>query len=95
MVDPNVHANLLSSLHSAAAETEDSGRRFQQVLSDELESVIKVLSSCLLHPNGPRSELDDCISHFESALEHMQSAQKNIDLNVARLQTLGTHIPGR
>jgi tetratricopeptide (TPR) repeat protein len=92
-VDPNLHGNLLTALHQSAASAEELGQQFQRVLSDELEGVIKELSSCLLHTDGSRSELDTCISNFESALEHMRAAQQNMDASMTRLQTLGKHIP--
>jgi tetratricopeptide (TPR) repeat protein len=93
-VDPNVHAALLTSLHFAAGESEDHGRHFQKVLSDELEIAIKELSSCLLYSDSPRSELDGCIKRFETALEHMKTTQQNLEQSVARLQQIGTQFPG-
>ena len=39
---------------------------FHQVLADELETAIKELSSCLLYPDGPITELDACVSRFEA-----------------------------
>jgi tetratricopeptide (TPR) repeat protein len=92
LVDPNLHAGLLSSLSQAAGESEEQGRRLQQVLSRELESAIKDLSSCLLYPNGPRSELDACITRFVSALDHLRAAQSNLDLGIGRLRDLGGQI---
>ncbi len=92
-VDPNLHGNLLIALHAAAGESEEFGRRFQQVLGDELEEAIKELSSCLLYTDAPRSELDACVSRFEEALEHMCAAQDNLDLSVSRLQTLNNYFP--
>jgi tetratricopeptide (TPR) repeat protein len=93
--DPNVHGVFLNSLHQAATESEDTGRRFQAVLADELEQAIKELSSCLLYPDGPRSELDACISRFETALEHMRAVRQNLEGSITRLQDIGTHFPTR
>lgn len=92
-VDPNVHASLLAALNGAADQSEESGRQFQKVLSDEMENAIKELSTCLLYPDGPRSELDACIHRFESALEHMRMAQQSLDLSVTRLEESGSHFP--
>ncbi len=93
-VDPNIHAALLTSLHVAAGESEDLGRTFQKVLSDELEIAIKELSSCLLYADSPRSELDACIKRFETALGHMKDTHQNLEHSVARLQQIGTQFPG-
>jgi tetratricopeptide (TPR) repeat protein len=94
MVDPNVHANLLTALHQGAAAAEEQGQQFQRVLSDELEDAIKNLSSCLLHKDGSRSELDECVRRFESAVDHMRAAQESLESSVTRLQSIGAHIPG-
>jgi len=64
-----------------------------QMISNELEDAIKELSSCLLYPNGPISELRDCVKRFEQALEHMQTAQQNMDLGIARIQQLDAQFP--
>jgi tetratricopeptide (TPR) repeat protein len=93
IVDPNVHGGLLTALHDAAGEAEEIGRRFQHVLAEELEEVIKELSSCLLYPDAPRSELDTCVTRFERALEKMRTAQKDLELGVTHLQEAGTHFP--
>jgi tetratricopeptide (TPR) repeat protein len=93
--DPNVHGVLLNSLHQASADAEDFGRQFQAVLADELELAIKELSSCLLYPDGPRSELDACITRFETALEKMRTTRQNIETSVTRLQGLSDHFTAR
>jgi tetratricopeptide (TPR) repeat protein len=93
MVDPNVHTELLTVLNQSAADAEELGRRFQQALSAELEEAIKELSSCLLYPDGPVGELDACVTRFERALEHMQTAQQNIEIGIARLQGVSAHFP--
>jgi tetratricopeptide (TPR) repeat protein len=92
-VDPNLHAALLTALNTGAETVEELGRRFQRVLSDELEDVIKELSSCLLYPDGPVSDLNTCITRFEQALDHMLAAQQNMDTGIARLQQLNAQFP--
>ncbi len=92
-VDPNVHALLLTALHNEAEMTGELGRRFQKVLSDEIESAIKELSSCLLYPDGSLSELDTCVRRFEESLQHMREAQKNMDAGIARVQKLNAQFP--
>ena len=93
MVDPNLHADLLAALNSGAETAEDLGRRFQKVLADEMESAIKELSSCLLYPNAPIGELNSCVGRFGQALEHMVTAQKNLDAGIARVQQLNEQFP--
>lgn len=93
VVDPNIHATLLAALTATSSEAETLGQRFQQVISGELEDAIKELSSCLLYPNGPISELRDCVQRFEQALEHMQTAHQNMDLGIARIQQLDAQFP--
>jgi tetratricopeptide (TPR) repeat protein len=93
VVDPNLHAELLTALNSGAEAAEDLGRRFQKVLADEMENAIKELSSCLLYPNGPIGELNACIGRFGQALEHMVTAQKNLDQGIARVQQLNAQFP--
>lgn len=92
-VDPNLHANLLTALNSGAESAEELGRRFQKVLADEMEFAIKELSSCLLYPNAPISELRACISRFETALGHVLEAQKNLEAGVGRVQQLNDQFP--
>jgi tetratricopeptide (TPR) repeat protein len=87
-VDPNVHAALLAALSTGAETAEELGRRFQKVLSDEMEDAIKELSSCLLYPDGPVSELIACVRSFDEALGHLRSAQKTLDESISRLQQL-------
>jgi Flp pilus assembly protein TadD len=93
VVDPNVHATLLSALHVGADAVEELGRRFQLVLGNEMEDAIKDLSSCLLYPDGPVSDLNACISRFEQALEHLLAAQQTMDAGIAGLQQLNAQFP--
>jgi tetratricopeptide (TPR) repeat protein len=93
MVDPNLHAGLLTALHTGAETAEALGRRFQAVLVEEMEEAIKELSSCLLYPNSPLSELNTCINRFEQALEHVLDAQKNLEAGIVRVQQLNAQFP--
>lgn len=86
IVDPNLHANLLTGLHTGAEAAEELGRRFQGVLTQEMDEAIKELSSCLLYADASLSELDACINRFEQALEHVLAGQRNLESGIARLQ---------
>ena len=92
-VDPAVHQNLLATLHRTSKECEEFGRDLQKVLGEEIEPAIKELSSCLLHPDGPRSELDACIQKFDAALQHMQTTRQNLQKAMGRLGELNDLFP--
>jgi tetratricopeptide (TPR) repeat protein len=91
--DPAVHAHLLTALNHAAVATEGYGRKFQQVLGEEVEVAIKELSTCLLYPDTPLTELDSCVTRFETALEHMRTAQHNLEMSLTRLHELEKGFP--
>lgn len=93
MIDPNVHGGLLTALNTASDAAEGLGKRFQTVLMEEMDYAIKELSSCLLYPDAPSSELDTCVSRFEQALEHMLAAQKDLDAGITRIQKLNGQFP--
>ncbi|MGH7170758.1 MAG: tetratricopeptide repeat protein [Gemmataceae bacterium] len=93
LVNPNLHADLLTALHTGADTSEELGRRFQKVLADEMEEAIKELSSCLLYPDGSMTELSTCVNRFEQALEHLLDAQKNLETGIARVQQLYENFP--
>jgi len=88
MVDPNLHSNLLTALYTGSEAAETLVRNFQKVLSDEMETAIKELSSCLLYPDASYSELNACVDRFAEALDHMLAAQKNLEAGILRLQNL-------
>jgi tetratricopeptide (TPR) repeat protein len=92
-VDPVLHSAFLTSLHQATSQSEDNGLLFQKVLAEEVEPVIKELSNVLLHPNGPRSELEACINRFEAALQHMRAAHAALKTSLTRLRELGERFP--
>jgi tetratricopeptide (TPR) repeat protein len=92
-VDPNIHANLLHALNEGSGECEDLGRRFQQVLTDEMEEAIKELSSCLLYAEGSRIELDACVTRFEKALQNMRKAREDMEQGVSRLGSVSAQFP--
>jgi tetratricopeptide (TPR) repeat protein len=89
IIDPAVHSHFLNALHSATAESEELGRLFESLLQQEVEPAIKDLSSCLLYPEGARSELDACVQSFEAALEHMRTAHRSLQAKVERVRNLG------
>jgi Tfp pilus assembly protein PilF len=76
MADPAVHGNFLTDLHQSSIVAEELGRQADKMLVEEMEAAVKDLSSCLLYPNGPRSELDECVNKFESAFERVRTLQQ-------------------
>jgi tetratricopeptide (TPR) repeat protein len=92
VLDPTVHGGFLTDLHQATIAAEEIGREMQQILQGEIEPAIKDLSSCLLYPDGPRSELDDCVQRFEAALEKFRAAQQAIRNRVAPIRKYGEKV---
>jgi tetratricopeptide (TPR) repeat protein len=88
-VDPNVHGQLLSSLHKATIESESLGRNFLKILEEEIEPAIKDLSSCLLYPNGAVGELDNCVQKFETAIQSMRTAQTSLQGSIDKVRAIG------
>jgi tetratricopeptide (TPR) repeat protein len=88
-IDPAVHGVLLSTLHKAAVDTETYGRQFLEILETKIEPAIKELSSCLLYPEGPVSELDNCVEKFEAAMQSMINVQVSLHGSVERVRTHG------
>ena len=93
VADPTLHGGLLTALHQTTIISEEVGKQFQRILLEEVEPAIKELSSCLLYPEGPRSELDECIHKFEQALQHLQATQVTFKGNLTRLRQLGRTYP--
>jgi len=93
MVDPNLHSTLLTALNTGSEAAEELGRRFQKVLVDEMDYAIKELSSCLLYPDAPSSELDACVKRFEQALDHLLAVQKELEAGITRIHKLNAQFP--
>jgi tetratricopeptide (TPR) repeat protein len=91
--DPLVNQDLLVALHKTSKECENLGRNLQKILGEEIEPAIKELSTCLLYPDGPRSELDACIHKFDSALQHMQATRKSLQKAMSQLGELDDLFP--
>ena len=94
-VDPITHATFLSNLHHATIVAEETGRLLQMVVGEELEPVIKELSSALLHSQGSRGELEITLNRFESALNRMRTAREALAGYVDRVEELEKSFPAR
>jgi hypothetical protein len=73
---------------------EDTGRLLQRILAEEVEPVLKELSTVLLHTHGSRSELDTCLTRFESALLGMRTAHDALKKAVGRVTEIGERVSG-
>jgi tetratricopeptide (TPR) repeat protein len=93
MVDPNVHHDFLTALHQATIATEETGKQFEDVLETEVEPAIKELSSCLLYPEGARTQLNDCVERFESALRHVQTVQASLQATLNKVRKCRENFP--
>ena len=92
VVDPDKHGLLLTSLHKATIESENHGRQFLELMQEQIEPVIKELSSCLISPDVSTSVLDACVQKFEAALQHMRSARDNLQASIQRVRSLGDRL---
>jgi tetratricopeptide (TPR) repeat protein len=89
VVDPNVHGVVLTNLHQATIDSENRSRRFLQVMEQEIEPVIKELSTCLLTPSSAADGLDSCLRRFEKAIASLREAQKNLQTSMDKVRSLG------
>jgi len=89
VIDPDLHGLLLNSLHKATIESENHGRHFFRLVEEEIEPVIKELSSCLISPDVSISVMDACIQKFENALTHVKTARENLQGSIERVRLLG------
>lgn len=93
MVDPMIHGVFLSNLHQATIVGEETGRLLQKIVGEEVEPVIKELSTVLLHTHGSRGELDSCLSKFETALNRMRTAHQALKTAVHKIEEIGERFP--
>jgi tetratricopeptide (TPR) repeat protein len=94
IIDPNVWSHLLTVLNTSSTEAETHGKQLQQLLANEIEPVIKELSTCLLYPDAPLSELAVCVQRFEAALDRMRSLHENVQQHMSRLrENADKHFP--
>lgn len=92
VVDPAEHGDLLGVLHKAAIESENYNRHFAKVIESEIEPVIKELASYLLRPEESVVELDHCVHRFESAMQSMRTAQRNLQTSIEKIRSIGDRL---
>ena len=72
---------------------EETGRLLQKIVAEEVEPVIKELSAVLLHSSGSRSELDNTLTKFETAMNRMKSAHTALKTAVGKVEEVGENFP--
>jgi Flp pilus assembly protein TadD len=92
MLDPEVHGVLLSSLHKAAVDVENYGRKFFETADSELELAIKELSTALVSPDTSLTVLDTAIQRFEDAMRSIRSLKQNLSSSIAKVRLLGDEL---
>jgi Tfp pilus assembly protein PilF len=92
LVDPNLHGELLRTLHRSTIDTENEGRALLQLMELKLEPAIKDLSSCLLYPNTPISEVSQYVRQFEEAVEAMRAMTARLRADYNRVRVVGEQL---
>ena len=92
LVDPVIHGELLRTLHRVTVDSESQGRNFLKTLEGEVEPVIKELSSVLLYPDHPSSELNECVRKFEAAIQNMRTIHDILQTSMERVRLVGEQI---
>src|SRR5262249_48236133 len=83
----------LIHLHQATIESEESGLALHQVLEREIDPAVKDLASCLLYPQGSRTELDECIAKFEAALDRLRATYGQLHTRTGHIRKLQEQSP--
>jgi tetratricopeptide (TPR) repeat protein len=92
LIDPNLHGELLRTLHRSTIDTENEGRAFLEAIEKKVEPAIKELSSCLLYPDTPISKVADQVRQFEEAVEALRGLQQRLRLHFNRVRTVGDQL---
>lgn len=88
-------ASFLKHLQRATAESEKSGQQFLRVLEGEVEPVIQELTTLLLYPDTPPVDLDACARRFETAVQNMRGAHRDLQASIRKLRALGERLQRR
>jgi len=93
-LDPERHGQYLLELHHVSGELEDVARQLVAALERDLEQALKALSTALLYPDTPRSQLDACVERFEKAMERLRAVQQFLQRKTAQVKEMGDKFPG-
>ena len=59
-------------LHRATVDTDEQGRKFLEAVEKSIEPAVKELSSCLLYPDTPLSQVTAQVRQFEDAIQNLR-----------------------
>jgi cytochrome c-type biogenesis protein CcmH/NrfG len=90
-LDPERHGQFLLDLRRSTGEIEDVARQLIAILEREMEQALKSLSTALLYPDTPRSQIDGCVERFEQALERFHAAHQLLLRRTNHLRDMGEH----
>ncbi len=93
VIDPERHGQYLVDLRNAAGEVEEIGRQMISILERELEQALKQLSTALLYPDTPRSQLDACVERFEKAMERLHAVHQLLLRKTGLIRETGDRFP--
>ncbi len=91
-VDPEHHGVVLSALHKATIEAENTGRNLLELTEQELEPAIKELSAALVSPDVTITVLDQCLERFESAMRNARTLQDSLAIGVQKVRMIGDQL---
>lgn len=91
-VDPNVHGDLLRPLHRATIDSENQGRQFLHALIEEVEPIIKELSSALLYTSTSPHDLDETVRKFQQSVQHLEELRQSVEMGIDRIRMLGEQL---
>jgi tetratricopeptide (TPR) repeat protein len=93
-LDPAIHGEVLTGVHRLAIETEGKSLQFAQMVLEEIEPVIKEMSSCLLVHGGLALalDLDSALHKLDGAVENMLEVYGEIQSNLEQLRDLGEEL---
>jgi Tfp pilus assembly protein PilF len=92
LVDPNVHGELLRTLHRSTIDAENDGRAFLETIEKKIEPAIKELSNCLLYPDTPVSEVSKHVRAFEEAIAAMRALHSKMRGQYGRVRAVGEQL---
>jgi len=93
LVDPVTHSHFLTTLHQATIVSEETGKLLASIIGEEIEPVIQELSRALLQQHGSRTDLDNCLTKFETALNRMKTAHQALKGTVRKLEDMNEKFP--
>lgn len=92
LLDPNFHGTMLRDMHQAIISMDRQGHQLLHVLQDDIERVIRDLSSCLLFPNNPGNDLNGQIQKFNVVAALLQQLQQQLQKDMKKTREMGEQV---